>query len=142
MFRFCSKKNSRRGFTLVEMVIVVAVLAILIGIMVPFFGDVQKDAEAAELRNAIQDAYTKFADAQMNSGNRADPVTSYRFVRADGVLTDGDYVIDLTNPTQEYRWDGDAESTPTEQEYSGLGATDTLYAEKYGQFYIIWQRTR
>ena len=139
MFRFYRKSNTHRGFTLVELVIVVAVLAILIGIMVPFFGDVQKDAEAAELRNAIQTAYTKFADEQISSGNRVAPMDSYLFVKADRVILSDGVATELENITFVCSWDGKSDDVWTD-DYISLQRGDRLYSQRYGEFFIIYRR--
>lgn len=50
------RKQSRRGFTLVELVIVIAVIAILAGVMIATFANVVKKAEdSRKLQEAKQD---------------------------------------------------------------------------------------
>lgn len=141
MFRNRSEKALRKGFTVIEMTIVVAVFAILAAVLIPTFIDAHSKAEAKELQATIRDSYTSFANDRLNNGDRADPIGSYRFVRAEGVELSGGIAIGLTNPTDEYRWDGSDESDPVRQDFGGLG-NDTLFAEKYGEFYILWSRSR
>ena len=66
------KKNNRKGFTIVELVIVIAVIGILAGIMIPTFSGVVADAEEKALANEIRNAYTKYLfdnDGDANIGD-------------------------------------------------------------------------
>ena len=50
-------KNKNKGFTLVELVIVVAILAILVGILAPAYSKyVERSAESTDLEN-VRTAY-------------------------------------------------------------------------------------
>ena len=54
------KKNNRKGFTIVELVIVIAVIAILAGVLIPTFaGIVEKANKSAALQEA-RNVYTEF----------------------------------------------------------------------------------
>ena len=46
------KRNNKKGFTIVELVIVIAVIAILAGVMIPTFGNIIENANKS---NAIQE---------------------------------------------------------------------------------------
>lgn len=56
------KKNNRKGFTIVELVIVIAVIAILAGVLIPTFSGIVKKAKEnaalQEAKNAYTNAYT------------------------------------------------------------------------------------
>ena len=60
-----NKKNNRKGFTIVELVIVIAVIALLATILVPTFGNVVENAQnaalVAEIKNAHASYVTKYA---------------------------------------------------------------------------------
>lgn len=45
MFRLINKLKNRKGFTLIELIVVLAVLAVIMAIAVPRFLSVQKEAE-------------------------------------------------------------------------------------------------
>jgi len=141
MFRNRSENTLHKGFTVVEMVVAIAVFAILAAVLIPTFIDARQQAQVKELQATIRDSYTNFANSQLNRGDRADPIGSYRFVRAEGVELSGSVATGLKNPTDEYRWDGNDETEPVRQDFGGLG-NDTLFAEKYGEFYILWNRSR
>ena len=56
------KKMNKKGFTIVELVIVIAVIAILAAVMIPTFSGIvnkaQKSAALQEARNAYTEMYT------------------------------------------------------------------------------------
>ena len=57
------KKNNNKGFTLAELLIVVAILAVLVAIAIPVFStQLEKAREATDLAN-IRSAYAKAASA-------------------------------------------------------------------------------
>lgn len=74
MYNF--KKNNQKGFTLAELLIVVAIIAVLIAIMIPTFGgQLEKAREAADLAN-LRAAYAEATIAYLNddeNGNAAKP---------------------------------------------------------------------
>ena len=105
------KKNnkSRKGFTIVELVIVIAVIAILAGVLIPTFsGVVTKAQESAELQkvtNAYKESLiTVLADGVVGDGEspyqyKEGETVVYSFtIDADGELT---AVADTTDFTYE-----------------------------------------
>lgn len=54
------KKNNRKGFTIVELVIVIAVIAILATVLVPTFGNVIADAKNTALIQEIKNEHTNY----------------------------------------------------------------------------------
>ena len=55
-----NKKNNRKGFTIVELVIVIAVIALLATILVPTFGNVVEKAQNAALVAEIKNAHASY----------------------------------------------------------------------------------
>jgi type IV pilus assembly protein PilA len=94
------KRNNKKGFTIVELVIVIAVIAILAGVLIPTFGGIVKKAQESaalqEIQNAYKDAYAialsnDGAINEKDTGVEAtkdddDNITGYR-------LTSGDYAF-------------------------------------------------
>ena len=67
-------KISRKGFTLAELLIVVAIIAVLVAVAIPVFGSqLEKSREAAELAN-VRAAYAKVL-TEANMGIYNEPVT-------------------------------------------------------------------
>ncbi len=55
-----NKKNNRKGFTIVELVIVIAVIAILATILVPTFSSIITKAQNTKTLNALKNEYTEY----------------------------------------------------------------------------------
>ena len=66
--------KTKKGFTIVELVIVIGVIGILAGILIPTFANVTQKAEEAALQSNLANAYS-----------------SYAAEAADGVIDEGTY---------------------------------------------------
>ena len=56
-----NKKNNRKGFTIVELVIVIAVIAILATVLIPTFGKMIQKANNSKLLQELRNEYTEYA---------------------------------------------------------------------------------
>ena len=52
------KKTNKKGFTIVELVIVIAVIAILAGVLIPTFGGIVETANENKALQEVKNAYT------------------------------------------------------------------------------------
>lgn len=63
-----NKKNNRKGFTIVELVIVIAVIAILATVLVPTFGNIIKDARNSAALQEAKNTYTNYVAEYAKTG--------------------------------------------------------------------------
>lgn len=83
------KKNNNKGFTLMEMLIVVAIIAVLVAIAIPVFtNQLEKSREATDAAN-IRSAYAEVMACAMTNATEADAAKNDVKVNDD---TDGEYV--------------------------------------------------
>lgn len=108
------KKNNKKGFTIVELVIVIAVIAILAAVLIPTFsGVVEKAKQNAALQEA-KNAYTAIVATDVADGKQdgqegtvAIPLTGYNgtivYTCADNKCTEFTFTKDTIkwtlNPT-------------------------------------------
>ena len=117
------KKNNKKGFTIVELVIVIAVIAILAAVLIPTFtGVTEKAQKSAALQNA-ENAWKEFL------GEYADKMDNME--KFDGAIQSGDYYVAIIDGQLEK--DGDVikvvEGTYTEtsSKYSKVFNNCTVY---------------
>lgn len=60
------KRTNKKGFTIVELVVVIAVIAILAAIMIPTFSGIVGDAEDAAAQAEAKAQYTQFMSKEDN----------------------------------------------------------------------------
>lgn len=100
------KKNNKKGFTLVELVIVVAVMAILVAVAIPTIGSVTGKAKMSVYNSNAKtiESMLKLAQADADTGD-ATITVDYKTVLEDAKLgikaaSDGDsYAKFYFNPT-------------------------------------------
>ena len=74
------KKALKKGFTLVELVIVIAVIAILSAILIPTFGNVISNAKKSAAQSEASNAITQYVTNAAQAGQSADIGDGYVFV--------------------------------------------------------------
>lgn len=95
------KLNNKKGFTLMEMLIVVAIIAVLVAIAIPVFnGALTKSKEAADVAN-LRAAYAEW-QVKMLTENEKVPATAAALMTSDGTETKLNYDGKLTyTPAQD-----------------------------------------
>ena len=77
-------KKNKKGFTLAELLIVVAIIAVLVAISIPIFtSQLEKSREATDQAN-LRAAYAECSAAVLSA---TDPGTGYTYTNANGVIT-------------------------------------------------------
>ncbi len=99
-------KNNKKGFTLAELLVVVAIIAVLVAIAIPVFSAATDKAEEAvkmaNCRAAFAQASTEYLleDAIKTTSYSYDGVTYTASVSGDVItVTGGGYTCTTTNPT-------------------------------------------
>ena len=119
------KRTNKKGFTIVELVVVIAVIAILAAIMIPTFSGVTKDAQEKAALADARAIYTEFianhpeADIDyVKHANKYYAVGNFDVVNANAVAQDA--VI-----LEDGKWMSDvcADTTDTDTNCDKCGAT-------------------
>ena len=103
------KRNNKKGFTIVELVIVIAVIAILAGVLIPTFSGVVKKAKENAALQEAKNAYTNaYALALSNDGviDENDTIEEKKVKKATddkGVVT---YILEYGEYTFTFGKDG------------------------------------
>lgn len=80
------KLNNKKGFTLMEMLIVVAIIAVLVAIAIPVFnGALTKSKEAADVAN-LRAAYAEW-QVKMLTENEKVPASATALMTSNGTET-------------------------------------------------------
>ena len=92
------KKLNKKGFTIVELVIVIAVIAILATILIPTFSNVIAKANKAKLDETLANAYTAYTVDVADNGNyAAKEAVIFVYEGAKYKFVDGAFVEDSTD---------------------------------------------
>lgn len=90
------KARSEDGFTLIELIVVVAVIGILMSVALPLFGTIQENTRQATGANIARNAYLTILTAQQDN----DPETDQASVLAQ--LANNDNIVYVNDWTNEF----------------------------------------
>jgi len=62
-------KQNKKGFTIVELVIVIGVIGILSAILIPTFANLTTQAQEAAAKEEVQNTYTQYVVEKASAGN-------------------------------------------------------------------------
>ena len=84
------KRNNKKGFTIVELVIVIAVIAILSAVLIPTFGSVTKKAQDSAAQQEVKNVHTLYiASIDYAAGKTAETIYVAHENGVYTVATDG-----------------------------------------------------
>lgn len=123
------KRNNKKGFTIVELVIVIAVIAILAAVLIPTFSNVIEKANLSSDQQAARNAYVAYVADQ--DGDKIGPATSatYKYVGKNFVITIKDEAVVTTDKAKK--------ETFTDTKYENVDALNALIAPANGVWYKV-----
>lgn len=86
------KKKLKKGFTLVELVIVIAVIAILSAVLIPTFGNVISNANDSAAKSEVSNAITQYTTNQASNNQSADLFDGYIVLLKKEAVVNGENV--------------------------------------------------
>ena len=90
------KKNNKKGFTLAELLIVVAIIAVLVAISIPIFtSQLEKAKEATDAAN-IRSAYAEVVSAALEDSTKDQSVTVAKQQSVEGWVSDIDEIAGVS----------------------------------------------
>lgn len=97
------KKKLKKGFTLVELVIVIAVIAILSAVLIPTFGNVIQNAKDSAAFSTASNALTKYTTSMAEAQQSTDLPSGYVLVYAKDQTFSSTYdILGSNTPEPEY----------------------------------------
>lgn len=84
------KKMNNKGFSLVELIVVIAIMAVLMGVLAPtLIGNIEKSRESKDLQN-LDTVYNRVNDALGNDAVAREVASGYTTTTLQAILDDAD----------------------------------------------------
>ena len=97
------RKNNRKGFTIVELIIVIAVIAILAGVLIPTFSSIISKANASKALQEAQNAYKEAYALAVADGEIAEKTVLADKTEKDGeVISVGEFTFTFTGDLESF----------------------------------------
>ena len=122
------RRNNKKGFTIVELVIVIAVIAILAGVLIPTFAGVVSKANASKALQEAQNAIKVVAAEYAEKGEAMPNATVY-YLDKDASATDAkvEYTVAFANGVAGAAVKAEASTTvPSGDTYTFFATTKTI----------------
>ena len=128
------KKMNKKGFTIVELVIVIAVIAILAAVMIPTFsGIIKKANESAALQEATNTYKVLLTEDDYNGDLDLNPTAN----EADIYIVVDDMVFEVVDGEIELTTKAASDITTAAEGTEGTPYYEALTAEDYTNVYIF-----
>ena len=133
------KKHNKKGFTIVELVIVIGVIGILSAILIPTFVNVTKNAEIAARKSDLANAYSMYAadaaDRIVDGTENAQTPTALEF------LAQADVALQEEGKTGYYYFNNGAWTTSIVTTIEGKNISENPLVNKTYGGYNIYKLT-
>lgn len=128
MYKYLLRKRMKKGFTIVELVIVIAVIAILSAVLIPTFVNVTRTAKIAADTALVKNLNTVLAMDSAVNGKHTTMHDTMQVILANG------YSVELITPTSEgynYAWDQESDKMVLLDKEYKLFSDGTIPTAKY-----------
>ena len=130
------KRNNKKGFTIVELVIVIAVIAILAAVLIPTFAGIIRKANISADTQLVKNMNTALAADEAVNGPAED------FNEVIAIVRDAGYVLSAFNPTTEgcyVVWDSESNQlllVDSKKDFAVIYSVSDDYAEPGKTWYF------
>ena len=135
------KRRNKKGFTIVELVIVIGVIGILSAILIPTFVNVTKNAEKAALKANLANAYSSYTSEAADGyfDNYAKDSAGTQKVKIE---LHAQEAVCVYFENEYYHFDGEWTKASADNKGTEVVEASTKYYEKSGETYTETSKDR